>query len=222
MLLWLCLADGARRHLLRHGHVPDGAVMDNSSEALYVRAAQATIQQMLDVASHVLALPHLMIARAAIRILEHAKRGDRIWIVGNGGSFSNAEHIALDLTRTGGIRHVFSPGSSGMLSASANDEGWPNVFENWLSSRAYLGDLLILLSCSKTSENIMRAAEFAQAHGLEMIGLWGKPAHEGADRYVDLNIYVDSDDYRTIETCHLAIGQWWAAILADVGKSVLE
>lgn len=189
-----------------------------TDEALYVAVAQKAIQQILDTSSQMLALPHLMIARAALRIHEHAKSNRRIWIIGNGGSFSNAEHIALDLTRTGRIQHVFSPGSMSLLSASANDDGWPDVFAHWLWSRAYAGDLLIALSCSKTSENIVRAAAWAQLNGLETIGLWGRPQHEGADRYVDLNIYVDTDDYRTIETCHLAIGQWWAAILSDIGK----
>jgi D-sedoheptulose 7-phosphate isomerase len=175
---------------------------------------------MLDVTSHILALPHLMIARAAIMILQHAQRGSNIWLIGNGGSFSNAEHIALDLTHTGRIPHVYSPPSPPMLTAFANDGDFELVFVDWLASRARTGDLLIALSCSKTSTNIMHACQGASARQIAIVGLWGRPMHEGADRYADLNIYVDSDDYRTIETCHLAIGQWWSAILADIGKAI--
>jgi len=188
-----------------------------NDEALYVAVAEQTIRQMLDVSSHILALPHLMVARAAVRILQHARRGSSIWLIGNGGSFSNAEHIALDLAHTGHVPHVYAPPSPPLMTAFANDGDFELIFLEWLASRARMGDLLIALSCSKTSSNIMFACQGASARQLEIIGLWGPPANEGADRYCDLNIYVDSPDYRTIETCHLAIGQWWASILADVG-----
>jgi len=195
--------------------------MNQHDEALYMAVAERTVLQMLDVSSHILALPHLMIARAAIRILKHAQRGSSIWLIGNGGSFSNAEHIALDLSITGHIPHVYSSPTQPVITAIANDTEFEFVFLRWLAGRARTSDLLIALSCSKTSTNILNACQWASARQIEIIGLWGQPKHEGADRYSDLNIYVDTDDYRTIETCHLAIGQWWAAILADVGKDEL-
>lgn len=100
----------------------------------------------------------------------------RVYLIGNGGSFANAAHIANDLLACGVKAHTLDAAT---LTASANDYGYETVFERWIRVVGESGDLLIALSGSGKSENILRACDAAQELGMEVWPEFG--ARKGLD-----------------------------------------
>ncbi len=97
-------------------------------------------------------------------LLDKIKRANRVYIIGNGGSYANAMHIANDLIACGIRAYTLDPAS---LTASANDFGYERIFARWLGIMADKDDLLIALSGSGTSPNIVRALETAHSLGMD-------------------------------------------------------
>lgn len=152
------------------------------------------------------------VAEAAWHMRPENRLGANVYIIGNGGSLSTASHIAADLSRGGAIMGVYGPPDFGWMSGQANDFGYETVFEAMLRMFAMTGDLLIAISVSKQSPNILRACEYWRNRG-DVIGLWGRRLPAGADKFADVSIFVEEDDPRIVETCHLAIGQAWATMV---------
>jgi len=92
------------------------------------------------------------------------KKAKRVYLVGNGGSFANASHIANDLQNCGIKAHSMDPA---ILTAWANDFGYETVFEKWIDVHGEPGDLLIALSGSGTSKNILNAIDKAKSKGMD-------------------------------------------------------
>ena len=87
-------------------------------------------------------------------MIERIRKAKRVYLIGNGGSYANAAHIANDLLDSGIRAYTLD---SAALTAFANDYGYENVFAHWLEKVGEEGDLLIALSGSGTSQNILRA-----------------------------------------------------------------
>lgn len=153
-----------------------------------------------------------MVALAGYHLTSEIRMGNGVFILGNGGSLANALHISADLMHAGKSKRIYDPLNLAYLTAVANDENYSQIFMRYLEANALQGDTLVLLSVSKTSPNIALAAGYWRGRG-DIIGLWGKRDPEGADALSDINIYVESEDPRIVETVHLAIGQAWAGML---------
>ena len=91
-------------------------------------------------------------------------RAKRVYIIGNGGSYANAQHIANDLLSCGIRAYTLDPAS---LTRSANDHGYEYVFADWLDVVGERGDLLIALSGSGKSPNILKALKVAKKIGMD-------------------------------------------------------
>lgn len=102
-----------------------------------------------------------------------------IFVAGNGGSAATAAHVANDFgkaTRRSGrtpIRVMCLSDNAPWFSALANDEGYERVFAGQLENFAEAGDVLIVISASGNSPNLLRAVEFARTNGITTIGLLG-------------------------------------------------
>lgn len=97
------------------------------------------------------------------RMLQAKVLGSRVYIIGNGGSFANASHIANDLNACGVRAHTLDPAT---LTASANDFGYETVFARWIEVHGEPGDILVALSGSGRSSNIVKAVEMAMRIGM--------------------------------------------------------
>lgn len=97
-------------------------------------------------------------------LAESVRRAGRVYIIGNGGSYANASHIANDLLSVGVKAYTLDPAT---LTAFANDYGYETVFARWLEVVGEEGDLLIALSGSGTSINIVDAIALAKSIGME-------------------------------------------------------
>lgn len=146
-------------------------------------------------------------ARAAALIVDAFGRGGRVFSCGNGGSMCDAMHLAEELSgrfrgdRKGLPAQAIS--DPGHLSCVANDFGYDAVFARYLESHARAGDVLVAISTSGTSKNVLAAARTAAAIGMQTIALTGRresplaaaadcaictPAGRYADRVQELHI----------------------------------
>ena len=103
---------------------------------------------------------------------ERIKWAGAVYIIGNGGSYANAMHIANDLIACGIRAHTLDPAT---LTATANDYGYEHVFSRWLRVFANRGDLLIALSGSGKSPNILNAISVAEEIGMDVERVFGAP-----------------------------------------------
>ncbi len=139
-----------------------------------------------------------------------------VFTCGNGGSAANAAHIAEDIGKCTipedapefpRFRMLSLADSAPYLLAWANDDGFDRVFVEQLANLASPGDVLLAISTSGCSRNVVLAAEWARRHGLVIWALTGcreSPLLELADRALQ----VPSDDVGIIETAHLAVTHW--------------
>ena len=102
--------------------------------------------------------------------LDRVKAAGKVLIIGNGGSYANAIHIANDLTSVGIKAFTVDPAT---LTAAANDYGWYQGFVRWIKTVGERGDLLIALSGSGKSPNILMACEEAERIGMDVYRLFG-------------------------------------------------
>jgi D-sedoheptulose 7-phosphate isomerase len=111
-----------------------------------------------------------------VGLAEKVKRAKRVYIVGNGGSYANAIHMQNDLESAGIRAHTLNPAS---YSATANDCGHEFVFSRWIMLHGDPGDLLIAMSGSGESENILNAISAAQIIGMDVYKIFGNERGEG-------------------------------------------
>jgi D-sedoheptulose 7-phosphate isomerase len=124
--------------------------------------------------------------------------------VGNGGSAGIAGHLAIDFAKNGGVRAVtFNDPSS--LTCLGNDLGYDQVFAKQIEMQAFAGDVLIAISSSGGSKNILNAARAAANLKCEVVTLSGFSADNDLRRLGDVNFFVNSAVYGFVETAHQTI-----------------
>jgi len=124
-------------------------------------------------------------------------------IVGNGGSQSIAAHMAVDFW-TQARRKCAAPTDPVLLTALANDDGYEAVFGGWFQSLPMHPDLLIAMSCSGRSANVVRAIEAVRGE-VEIVTLTGFSPDNQMRRLGGLNFHVPSESYGVVQVAHLAI-----------------
>lgn len=106
-------------------------------------------------------------------LYERISAARHVYIIGNGGSYANAVHICNDLLGCGVKAFTLDPAT---LTASANDFGYETVFSRWIDVVGEPGDLLIALSGSGKSPNILNAIALAERRGMNVERIFGAPA----------------------------------------------
>lgn len=136
------------------------------------------------------------------KILKEVKySGKKIIVIGNGGSAAMASHVAVDLTKAAGCRAV-TFNEADLLTCFANDYGYENWVVRALSFYADKGDVVILISSSGTSKNIINGANWAKKNGLSVVTLSGFNSENPLRKIGDINLWVDSRGYNIIEMTH--------------------
>lgn len=130
---------------------------------------------------------------------------DHIIMLGNGGSNAVTLHIAQDYTKVLGKR-AMSFGDTSRMSCYANDFGWDHAYTKFLEHFAQANTLVILISSSGNSTNILNCAEYCTKNNLPMVTLSGfDPNNKLRSLYSDqslIHFWVDSTDYGIVECCH--------------------
>jgi phosphoheptose isomerase len=150
------------------------------------------------------------VARAAEVLLDAYTRGAAVFSCGNGGSASIANHLQCDHTKNVGkstdlrTRVMSLSVNVEVLTAIANDHAYADVFTHQLRSQSRPGDVLVAVSSSGRSANIVTALSWARDHGLRTISLTGFDGGE-ARTIADVSIHVNGTNYGVIEDLHQAI-----------------
>ena len=169
------------------------------------------------------ALPGDALTRLGEMLYRAYRNEKQVFTLGNGGSASTASHMAADLGK-----NTISPNmrrfrvlslndNASILTALANDLGYENVFSEQLKNLIRAGDLVVAISASGNSENVLRAIRCAQLESAEVVAILGFDGGEAA-KLADLAIVVPSRHYGVIEDTHLIINH----VLVDYFKQRLE
>ena len=135
-------------------------------------------------------------------LIEHSNNNSgKVILVGNGGSASIASHLSIDLTKAANIRSI-NFNESSLLTCFANDYGYENWVSNVLDFYADKNDIVILISSSGQSKNILNAAIKAKEMGLPVITLSGFLDNNPLKNQGDINLWVNSSEYNVVETVH--------------------
>ena len=179
-----------------------------ASAELFDRYLQALARSLAEVAVTDLAGAPVSagsaIARAGALARSTHRDGNTMLVIGNGGSAGIASHVAIDYSKNGGIRALaFNDGA--VLTCLGNDLGFDQVFAKQIEFHGRSGDLLVAISSSGRSPDILRAVETARARGIGVITLSGFGADNPLRRLGDLNFYIASHEYGFVEISHLAL-----------------
>lgn len=135
------------------------------------------------------------------RMVEARTGGNKVYLVGNGGSAGVASHAATDFFNAAKLRALTLHECS-LMTCMANDFGYENAFARMLSQLVAPGDLLIAISSSGKSMNIRNAARQAAESGGQVITLSGFAGDNPLRSMGDINFWLDSTDYGMVEIGH--------------------
>ena len=145
-----------------------------------------------------------------------------VYLIGNGASASMSSHMAADLAKNAHVHtEVFSDLS--LITAIANDVGYDQVFSEPLRRRMKPGDMLVAISSSGESENVLNAVEAALGQGGQVITLSAMNSANSLSALGTINFYVPAQTYGLAETCHAAILHHWMDRLSlNIGHPIFH
>jgi D-sedoheptulose 7-phosphate isomerase len=151
------------------------------------------------------------ISRLKEKMLETRTKKAKLIFAGNGASSSIASHCALDFSKQAKIKSLcFSDPS--YITALSNDCGYEEWVKVALSHHLELNDLVILISSSGNSENIIRAAQYAKEQNATIVGFSGMKSNNRLRSLCDFDFWVDNMSYNIIENIHSI----WLTIICDL------
>ncbi len=175
------------------------------------RAAELLTAMAADAALHASVEQAGALAGAALR------RGGKILWCGNGGSAADAQHLAAELVgRLGherpGLAAVALTADGAALTALGNDYGFERVFARQVEALGRKGDVLVAISTSGRSPNVIAALAAAKARGIAAVGLTGKGGGQ-MPALCDICLVVPSDDTQKIQEAHIVLGHVLCALI---------
>ena len=181
-----------------------------SSLAFFGHYLASLAKKMTDVDANLLML-------ATNKIIETGRAGGKTIIVGNGGSAAIASHVSVDFTKAAKIRCI-NFNEADLITCFANDYGYEHWVARALEAYADNNDIVVLISSSGQSENILNGAIRAREMGLFVITLSGFLASSQLRKLGDVNFWCDSECYNTVEMSHHT---WLLAMVDYVAQNQL-
>ena len=131
-----------------------------------------------------------------MELLDKIKAASRVYIVGNGGSYANAMHVCNDLLSQGVRAFTMDPST---LTAFANDYGYETAFARWIEKVGEKGDLLIAMSGSGKSPNILAAIRMAEYVGMTVHRIFGNERGENMQAAEEAQIKIGHELMRELK-----------------------
>ncbi|MGB9697348.1 MAG: D-sedoheptulose-7-phosphate isomerase [Ignavibacteria bacterium] len=162
----------------------------------------------------ILTISHCLtdIVKVADVLVKSIKTGRKIMLCGNGGSAADSQHIAAEFTirlshnvKRPAIPAIALTTNSSVLTAGGNDIGFENVFARIVEGLGVEGDVLVCISTSGNSENLIRAINVAKQKKIVTVGLLGETGGKMKD-LCDYSICVPSQNVQRIQETHITIG----------------
>lgn len=145
---------------------------------------------------------------------EHKQAGNQVFFIGNGGSAAIASHMTADFMKNGGMK-TYSLYDNAVMTCMSNDYGYENIFSRPLAFLAKQGDLLVAISSSGNSPNIIRAIDTVTEKKGVVVTFTGFCPDNKAKQRGDINVYVPCEKYGMVESIH-------SIILQQVVDTILE
>jgi len=150
------------------------------------------------------------IVRASSLAVETLRKSKKIILLGNGGSAADAQHIAAELTGRYKVERRGLPGialttDTSALTAIGNDYGYERIFDRQIEALANKGDLVLGISTSGNSPNVINALKLAKEMGCNTLGFSGRDGGR-MNEHCDLNLVVPSDNTPRIQEMHILFG----------------
>jgi D-sedoheptulose 7-phosphate isomerase len=184
-------------------------------------AAEESIRSYLERVRKILLEMNVSELEALLSSIQTAWDDDRtVFVIGNGGSAATASHMATDLskqTQTHGrkpLRALSLSDNMALITALANDTDYSRIYSEQLRIHGRTGDLLIAISCSGESPNILAAIDEARSNGIQVVGLGGG-TESRLQQLADVFVSVPSEDYGHIESIHLVIDHCITSLLSS-------
>ncbi len=136
----------------------------------------------------------------------HKKRGSQLFFIGNGGSSAIASHMTADFMKNGGM-NTYSLYDNAVTTCMGNDYGYEYIFSRPMDFLAREGDLLVAISSSGNSANIVNAIETARCKGAAVVTFTGFEPDNRIRQMGDANVYVPCRKYGIVESIHNLILQ---------------
>jgi D-sedoheptulose 7-phosphate isomerase len=134
--------------------------------------------------------------------------GQQVFLIGNGASASMASHVAADLANNGHVRtEIFT--DSSLITAIANDISYEHIFSKPLKLKMIEGDMLVAISSSGNSPNVVRGAETAIELGGSVVTISAMSAENRLRKLGHINFYIPAQTYGLAESGHAAILHYW-------------
>jgi len=147
-------------------------------------------------------------------IKKKIKTNNTVCIVGNGGSASIASHVSVDFVKVSKVKSL-TFNNSNLITCFANDYGYENWVKEAIKAYCFNNDLLILISSSGKSLNILNAAKYCKDSNIDLITLSGFNRDNELSKLGKVNFHVDSKNYNHIEMTHQIILLGIVDIFAD-------
>ncbi len=153
------------------------------------------------------------------KCVDSLKSGGKIMFCGNGGSAADSQHLSAELVsrlnyNRPGLSAIALSTDTSALTAIGNDYGFENLFSRQVEAVGKEGDVLIAISTSGNSPNILKALEAARDKGITTIGLTGKSGGKMND-WCDIVFKAPSSRTPKIQECHIMIGHIFCTIIED-------
>jgi D-sedoheptulose 7-phosphate isomerase len=142
-------------------------------------------------------------------------RGRKVVLAGNGASAAIASHVAVDLTKCAGIRAV-NFNEADLITCFANDYGYEQWMARAIAAYADPDDVVVLVSSSGASPNVLAAARQARGSGLRLVTFSGFEPDNPLRALGELNLWVDSRSYNVVEATHQS---WLLAVVDNIAAT---
>lgn len=149
--------------------------------------------------------------------IKHRDRKNQLFFIGNGGSSAIAIHMTADYMKNGGM-NTHSLYDNAVITCLGNDYGYEYIFSRSIDVLAKEGDLLVAISSSGNSGNIINAVKAAQEKQVEVITFTGFKANNAVKQMGDMNIYVPCMEYGIVESIHNLVLQQVVDMIVENDK----
>ena len=150
-----------------------------------------------------------------VKLLKKIKKNKKkVILVGSGGSAAMASHVSVDLTKMCKIRAI-NFNEADLLTCFSNDYGYENWVKKAISFYADKGDLLICISSSGNSKNIINGAKYAKKIGCKVVTLTGFSSNNNVKKIGHINLWLNSKNYNFVEMIHHT---WLLAIVDSIAN----
>ena len=194
--------------------------MDNNSPKLAASLLTASLQEHLETIQTLLHSNIKDIEQSGQMICDALSAGKKILLCGNGGSAADAQHIAAELVGCYEKQRRSWPAialttDTSALTAVSNDLGYEQVFARQLAGLAQTGDILIAISTSGRSKNVLKAVERARELGCRTIALTGAST-DPLGSMCDFTVAVPANRTARVQEAHITIGHLWCEMVDQI------